>query len=95
MWQTWPRGADTIMLLGLAATFWFLWVRRATTRAHWAKWVAIGLLVFALLDFVPFAGRLLFPGALILIGAGLLWKNYQRQRINSPSNNITILPPEK
>lgn len=89
-----PRGTDTIMMLGLAATFWFLWTRRAHTRAYWAKWPAIGLVIFALLDFVPLAGKLIFPAILILIGAGILWRNYQRQQIGS-SSNITILPPEE
>ncbi len=86
------RAADTILLLGVAATFGLLWLLRRRANTDWALWVAIIALVLAVISPFAVGAKLLFPLALIGIGGWMLLKNSRRHNITS-ENDITILPP--
>ena len=74
----WPGMEDTVpvgaMLLGLAATFWVLWLRRQSAGTDWARYPAIGLAIFGILLIVLGGGMGYFwPVLLILGGAAILF----------------------
>ncbi len=81
---------DSLVLLGIAATFGLLWLMREKLNTDWAKWPALILLAIVALNFIPLAGKILFPAVLIIIGMSLLWRN--RAGRNARSNDI-MLPP--
>ncbi len=86
------RAADTIMLLGVAATFGLLWLLRRHANTDWALWVAIIALGLAVISPFAVGAKLLFPLALIGIGGWMLLKN-NRHNVSSSDNDITVLPP--
>lgn len=86
------RAADTIMMLGIAATFGLLWLLRRHANTDWALWVAIAALALAVISPFAVGAKLVFPLALIIIGGWLLLKNSRRNGA-STGNDVTILPP--
>jgi len=80
----------SLMLLGIAATFGLLWLMREKLNTGWAKWPALILLAIVALNFIPLAGKILFPVVLIIIGMLLLWRNRSK---NNPRSSDIILPP--
>jgi len=88
------RAADSIFMLGIAATFGLLWLlRRHTRNTGWALWVAIAALILAVLAPISAGSKLLFPVALIGIGGWMLLKAGRRNNTPSSSTDMTILPP--
>jgi hypothetical protein len=65
----------SIMFLGWAGTFYFLWLQRAKSPTEWAKYPALVLAIVALLQLVLISELglivLLFAGGLLLIYFGL------------------------
>jgi len=87
------RAADTIMLLGIAATFGLLWLLRRHANTDWALWVAVIALVLAFVSPFAVGAKLIFPLALIGIGGWMLLKNNRRNHATLPDDDMTILPP--
>jgi hypothetical protein len=81
----WPNMEDTIlvgvMFLGLAATFWVLWLRRRSSGTDWARYPAIGLAIFGILMIVLGGGMGYFwPVLLILGGVALLFMGIRSRK---------------
>lgn len=88
------RAADSILMLGIAATFGLLWLlRRHTRNTDWALWVAIIALALAFISPFAVGAKLLFPLALIGVGGWMLLKTIRQNNTPSSGNDITIIPP--
>lgn len=83
----WPGMQDTIavgaMFLGLAATFWGLYLRRSRIGTEWARFPAIALAIFGLL-MAGLGGGMgsLWPVLLILGGVLMLLMGLRRRKTN-------------
>ena len=70
-----------VMFLGLAATFWVLWLRRRSSETDWAKYPAIGLAIFGVLMIVLGGGMGYFwPVFLILGGIAILLLGFRTRK---------------
>lgn len=83
----WPGMEDTVpvgaMFLGLAATFWALYLRRSSIGSGWARFPAIGLAIFGLLMIVLGGGMGNFwPLLLILAGLAVLFMGLKRRNVD-------------
>ncbi len=76
-------GYTGVLLLGLAATFGILWLLRGSQPTAWARYPAIGLLVFSILSFLMWktACDLLLALALVAIGVGLITGSLLKRRL--------------
>ncbi len=71
-----------VMFLGLAATFWVLWLRRRSSGTEWAKYPAIGLAIFGILMIVLGGGMGYFwPVLLILGGIAILILGFRSRKV--------------
>ncbi len=75
-------GYTGVLLLGFAATFGILWLLRGSQPTAWAKYPAIGLLVFSFLSFLMWktASNLLLAVELVAIGAGIIVSSVLKRR---------------
>ena len=71
-----------VLLLGFAATFGLLWLLRSSQPTAWAKYPAIGLLVFSFLSFLMWktASNLLLAVSLVVIGAVIIVSSVLKRR---------------
>ena len=62
-----------VMFLGLALTFWLVWLRRAKIPTSWAKYLALVMICLAFVLFMITAGfEFFWPLALIIAGLVML-----------------------
>jgi hypothetical protein len=72
------------MFLGLAATFWVLWLRRRSSGTDWAKYPAIGLAISGILMIGLGGGMGYFwPVLLILGGIAILFLGFRSRKVSN------------
>jgi hypothetical protein len=80
--NTSARLVGVVLFLGMAAPFAFLWWRQKEYLTDWARYPAVGLILFALLTLV-FGNQVetMWPVLLIGIGLWLLYNNSYRPKL--------------